>query len=618
MIRLSSTEKIHAIVAGILTLALYGLTLCPSIFVSDSAEIATAMTVFGVPHPPGYPAYTLLSGIFVRLLPFADPAWAANFTSAIYAACAVSLLFTFVMRLGVGLLAAWIAALTFSVGNTFWSQAVMAEVYTFDLALFFTVLHVLLSTAKRETQGMACLLGFVIGHWVSHRMLNLVYLPALIVLMGGRTSWQLFRRQFLYLALGVVGALLFYAYLPLMAWRDAPLNIGDPDRWDRFWTIVSGAPYHRHLSGGTIVLALNRIGRFFVELPRELGLLSLLSFGAIALLFRRELHHVRLGYAAIVLIALNLFFTSRYNILDINVYFLPALGSLAILGSLGLSQLLPKLRHLAVHRGSTVFLVCAALVLGAVNLRANNLSQYRFVHTMAEDLLRSLTGPSLLIVEGDTTIHALWYLQIVEKRAPETIVYSPGHFRPWYLEQLKARYPQAPWPDEHIHSTSTQYAQAMLRAFSGRYTLYATSTVNIDGLLGEPIDRLGFGIAEIGLLQEILPIGTQINLRERTNATASLLSSSLERFGAIPHEVDMDTKSIFLQYALALFRNAQTLERLGDKTQAISRYQAVLRFDPDRHEQDIADDVKRGLGETIPQFFLGKKTKQALDRLVPR
>src|SRR6266851_8606508 len=35
--------------------------------VGDSAELVTAAALWGVPHPPGYPLYTLLSHLFARV-----------------------------------------------------------------------------------------------------------------------------------------------------------------------------------------------------------------------------------------------------------------------------------------------------------------------------------------------------------------------------------------------------------------------------------------------------------------------------------------------------------------------------------------------------------------------
>ena len=60
----SSRDLLLAALLSLGILGVYVLTLCPTVYVEDSAEFATAAAVFGVPHPPGYPLYTLLAGLF--------------------------------------------------------------------------------------------------------------------------------------------------------------------------------------------------------------------------------------------------------------------------------------------------------------------------------------------------------------------------------------------------------------------------------------------------------------------------------------------------------------------------------------------------------------------------
>ncbi len=72
----------------------YFFTLGPSVGLEDSGELATAGDHLGVPHPPGYPFWTLCSWIFCRLLSWVTymghptPAYAISLLSAVVAAFA--------------------------------------------------------------------------------------------------------------------------------------------------------------------------------------------------------------------------------------------------------------------------------------------------------------------------------------------------------------------------------------------------------------------------------------------------------------------------------------------------------------------------------------------------
>jgi hypothetical protein len=60
----------------------YVATLCPTVYVEDFAEFSRATVVLGVPHPPSYPLYTLLSALFIRAVPITDLGYRSNLFSA--------------------------------------------------------------------------------------------------------------------------------------------------------------------------------------------------------------------------------------------------------------------------------------------------------------------------------------------------------------------------------------------------------------------------------------------------------------------------------------------------------------------------------------------------------
>src|SRR4029079_19807489 len=67
---------VSAAVAAV-ALALYSATLAPGVGAGDSGELLLAAQTLGVPHPPGYPLWTLLARIAV-LIPWGDVAARVN------------------------------------------------------------------------------------------------------------------------------------------------------------------------------------------------------------------------------------------------------------------------------------------------------------------------------------------------------------------------------------------------------------------------------------------------------------------------------------------------------------------------------------------------------------
>src|SRR6185295_19077917 len=77
--------------ATVLVMAAYLYTLAPDLTLEDSGELAVASMYAGVPHPPGYPVWTLYTWLFTKILPFSNIAWRVSVSSAFAAAVACGL-----------------------------------------------------------------------------------------------------------------------------------------------------------------------------------------------------------------------------------------------------------------------------------------------------------------------------------------------------------------------------------------------------------------------------------------------------------------------------------------------------------------------------------------------
>lgn len=121
---------------GALAFLVFRYTLLPGVgYSGDTAKWQFLGEVGGVPHASGYPLYLLINKAFVSVVPWGSLAWRANLLSAILGAVTVGLLFWLLRLLGVSPGVAAAASLVFAFTRTFWTQAVIAEVYTLHLAL---------------------------------------------------------------------------------------------------------------------------------------------------------------------------------------------------------------------------------------------------------------------------------------------------------------------------------------------------------------------------------------------------------------------------------------------------------------------------------------------------
>ncbi|HNS50675.1 MAG TPA: DUF2723 domain-containing protein [Anaerolineae bacterium] len=133
-----------------LSLLLYLRTLAPTVvqMFDDSLEFALAVHRMAIAHPTGYPLYLLLGKLF-SLLPWRDVAGRVNLLSAVAGAVAVALVFLVTRQLARRRWIALLPAAAFAVSPVFWSEAVIAEVYTLNAAFVAGLLLAALRWARR-------------------------------------------------------------------------------------------------------------------------------------------------------------------------------------------------------------------------------------------------------------------------------------------------------------------------------------------------------------------------------------------------------------------------------------------------------------------------------------
>jgi hypothetical protein len=137
-----------AVLIGVLALALYVRTLAPDVLYGDSAEFQTLAYTLGTTHSTGYPVYLLLARL-VGFLPLYSPAWRVNLFSALCAAWTVGGVYLLARYFTPNRIGAALGSAALALSYTFWSQAIIAEVYTPGMAVLTTVL-LLLAHWQRE------------------------------------------------------------------------------------------------------------------------------------------------------------------------------------------------------------------------------------------------------------------------------------------------------------------------------------------------------------------------------------------------------------------------------------------------------------------------------------
>jgi hypothetical protein len=189
-IETAKKDYFFALILTLLALAAYIRTLAPDILYGDSAEFQCLAYTFGITHSTGYPTYLLL-GRLLGFLPINSPAWRISLLSAVCAAITVGGVYLLARQFTRSRVGAALGAVSLGISYTFWSQAVISEVYTpgmaFLVGIMLLLFHWQAEPAQRNRFLLAAALVAGLGFGV-HASVWLIAPPAIAFVLW--TLWQ--------------------------------------------------------------------------------------------------------------------------------------------------------------------------------------------------------------------------------------------------------------------------------------------------------------------------------------------------------------------------------------------------------------------------------------------
>ncbi len=431
-----------AVLLGGTSAVLYVKTLAPTVLAGDSGEFQFAAYLLGVAHATGYPLYLLLGWAWSHLLPVGDAAYRMNLFSAFWAALAVGLLYLTAVALlrqalpdlappGRRLVAA-LAAAILAVTPTFWSQAIVAEVYS--LHVFFVVLlfYLLLTWAEQRNRCYLLFAACGFGLSLAHHRTTLLLVPAFLAFQVASCEFRVASFKFLLPLASCFLPLALYLYIPLRApytpYLHLPLTAGrELVLYDNtlagFVNFVLGGPF-----GGSVDLSVDLGARLAMAggfLRDEVGWvgIGLALLGLIGLFVKRRWALLALtGLAYVAVVGFNLV----YTIGDVFVLFIPSYLMVVLWMAVGVGWFLqicksPNLQLLLPLAWFVLPVWMAADRYADLDQSRNTTARTRWETILAEPL----PSGAVLVSNDRNHIMPLWYLQYVEQRRPDLLGLFP-------------------------------------------------------------------------------------------------------------------------------------------------------------------------------------------------
>lgn len=481
-------ERLAAFTASVIAFAVYVLTLAPSVTWqhngADSGDLVTAAFTFGVPHPPGYPLFTIISSVFAHI-PGVEPARGVGYLVAFCAAASVYVL----SRAGAAMLEKLeyekrrrnlslplialalippIGTLAFAFAPALWSQATIAEVYTLNLLLVALVLWTCVTKSAARIPVALAAFGLGLAH----------HLSILLLAPGAFIALEPTRRDIKWLPL-LIAPILLYAYLPLAALRNPPVNWGDPHNLEGFLWVVGAAPYRGYLFGESATDALGRLAtsaRFlfgqFTVVGVALGLWGLVRMASL---------QRRLAVSYALMLVLVLVYSALYASRDSFIYLLPAFAVVLMWLIFGVGDIV----SLAGERGWVGGIVIAGLgLLAFYNLWFNflimDVSNDRDAFNYAQAIVDPLPVDAVIFADGDESLFALWYYRhAFAFEGARSVIISQGLLQySWYYDELRRTMSEVSFaPPDKVTDTHMRAQEIINVTFAeGRAVCFADSS----------------------------------------------------------------------------------------------------------------------------------------------
>lgn len=465
--------RILALLAAIAAFGVYWFTLARTITWqhdgADSGDLATAAFVYGIPHPPGYPLYTLIAFFFARN-PLFEPAHGVAIFSALMASAAVFVLaragsalilrpspeiprVDFTRGFGGEDLVPPLAALAFAFSPLVWSQALIPEVYALNLFLVSLVLWACVTTSPRRVYIAALAFGLGMAH---HLSILLLVPGAWIALQPTRQH----RRAVFLLVLPLVA----YLYLPFAALPNPPVKWGDPVTLDRFLWLVTAELYRPYLTAVDATAALSRFAFAARSLLDQFTLVgvALLVWGALQMAMRRR----RLFSALLVMVLPVVVYSILYGSRDSFLYLLPAFaigflwmvyGTLDVVAWAGQDRLL--------RTGAVALLALLPIYNVVTHYGAMDISRDRTAFEYARQNFEGLPEDAVLFADGDEGLFSTWYYRhAIAYEGARSVIVSQSliHFD-WYYDSLRRIMSEVTFQDPSVVTGTHDRAKEIIR-----------------------------------------------------------------------------------------------------------------------------------------------------------
>lgn len=440
---------VHSLLVFVFVFLVYWLTIPRELSLADDGFFVLNSFSLGISHPPGYPAYSFLGKLFT-LIPVGTVAFRVHLLSAVLGALTCVMLWHCMQMIVEEKKYAYLASLSFGFSPVFWSQAIIAEVYTLNTAIFFALFLLVLNLRRVVTaEGfvginaylvkLALLGGLLFGLGLSnHWPLMLAYSITFVVLL--LPCWRLVAPLCKPFLLALVVGLMPYVWMYFRSRQPLLLDVLGLFPFDGFSDFVAYLKRDDYKSLDTSQTA-NFTDKIRFILSHMTQLFSQYTYFSIPLimlgvseLVRKDKHlAIALLFGALLpevalLVKVDFDFDSLKES-ALSVYPLVTYGLIAVFLAQGMKAIVIWCAG-SLH-GKAVRLLPAVLVIFYIStvfflgFIKNDRHDYEWAKGYGEGVFSLLPANAVLIINGDVDVGVLGYYHIIEGVRSDVTILTP-------------------------------------------------------------------------------------------------------------------------------------------------------------------------------------------------
>lgn len=600
-------KKLILFIILVFVVVVYLRNLSSDVFGGDVGDLVTAAYFGGVPHPSGYPLFTML-GYFFSHLPFnASVVWKVGLISVFSSIGSLFFFYKLSERLTKNFLISILSMLILTFSYLFWFYTEIPEV--FALNNFFAILIFYLAICFYQTKKIKYfyVLAFVIGLSFTHHQTIILVIPSVVFLLYRQIKKIIFNKNIVIISVPffIVG-LLPYLYVPFIGAHNPIVSWDDASNLKNFLHLIFRKDYGTFSAGD--FPSLPATARFIIlkdyfnvimsSISAPVFLISLLGLYKA---FRTDRKIFTLFLLAFLITGPVFNFYAGFPVL--NVFMAGISERFYVLSSVILLFFVPY-GFLLIRNILSLFFVkkiyansvfIAFFIIPAMLFRNNflhtDLSKTHIGENFARDILTSLPRNSLLFLQSDTIILNTFYVNQVLGFRPDVYVANPGH--PGDVELLKIE------KDGTLENTLVKLKEKRPIFTNRPIELKSKNLIWVPkGLLHElsllkDLKSKGKYLEEVNKIwdQMYLPLRFKLSLAERNPVTSSVLvyySNALVETGSF----------ITLQYNNSLADAAKYYREAVDVDNENARaygYLAVSEYNLNKNCKSAEENLKKAI-----------------------